>query len=78
MSESHYEGKLQELSERLFEGIKYANKKYGTEHAYVGLMTRDASFGNIDIMHNFTDERDLICILELSLAQLKGEENVKY
>ncbi len=71
MSEHHYEGELLKLSKRLLEGIKLANKKYNTQHGFIGLLIRDPSIGNIDIIHNCNNSENLIHVLELTIKQLK-------
>ncbi len=71
MNEDHYSGKLLELSERLLEGIKFANKKYNTQHGFIGLLIRNPSIGNVDIIHNCNNNEDIIYLLELTIKQLK-------
>ena len=71
MSDKYYEGILTELSERMWSGIEEINKIHNTSHGFIGLVIRDPTVGNVDIMHNCTNEEYLIKILDVTLQQLK-------
>jgi len=70
---SRYNKALEKLMDNFYENIQEQNLKHGTTHGFIGLMIRDESIGNIDIMHNCVREKDIIKVLELVIQQLKGE-----
>lgn len=73
MNDDDYSLKIYELSERLMEGITQINERYRTEHGFIGLLIRDPTLGNIDVLHNCEDPKDIIKILQLTIEQLKKE-----
>jgi len=67
-----YDETIEDLTMRLAELLSVKNKKNGFISGYIGLMIRDLSCGNIDIIHNCDNRNDIINILQLAIVQLKG------
>lgn len=66
-----YNETLEKLIEKLHQGIELSNKINNVNQGFIGLIVRDASIGNIDIMHNCYCEDDLIHLLSITVEQLK-------
>jgi hypothetical protein len=68
---------LHKLIDGVMKGLDEANKKHGSEHGFIGLLIRDPTLGNIDIMHNCTNNEDIIKILQLTIDQLQEKSSKK-
>lgn len=66
-----YDKDLLMLIDRIHEGMEATNKLTGSHYGFVMLMIRDPSAGNVDVAHNFKDDKDLIHIMELSIETIK-------
>lgn len=73
MKEDDHSLKIYKLSEQLMDGLAQVNKLYNTEHGFIGLLIRGPTLGNIDVLHNCEDPKDIIKILQLTIDQLKKE-----
>ncbi len=73
MTEDTYELKLHELIKEIAKGLDEANTLYGTHHGFIGLLIRDPTIGNIDVIHNCKKIKDVIKILQLTIDQLQKE-----
>jgi len=68
---SEYEETMESLSRRLARLLAIKNEKTGYTSGFIGLVVRDLSIGNIDIIHNCKHKKDIIKILKITIKQLK-------
>lgn len=66
-----YEETIEGLTSKLTDLLAIKNKETNYTSGYIGLIIRDSSIGNIDIIHNCTTVEDIITILQTAISQLK-------
>lgn len=71
---SDYEDTIENLTSRLTKLMTLRNKETGYIMGYIGLIIRDSSIGNIDIIHNCKTNEGIIKILQATIQQLKREK----
>lgn len=67
----NYSKSLIALIDRVQEAMEATNKLTGSKHGFAMLMIRDPSPGNVDVAHNFKDDKDLIHVMELAIDTIK-------
>ena len=68
---SEYEESLESLTLKLTTLMNIKNKETGKQQGYIGLIIRDPSVGNVDVIHNCTNIDDLINILKITITSLE-------
>ncbi len=72
---SDYEETVESFTSRLTKLITLSNKETGYVMGSIGLIVRDSSIGNIDVIHNCKTNEDITEILKLTIKQLEKRES---
>lgn len=68
----YYEGQLHKFIDEFQIKLEELNKKHNTNHGIAILFVRDATPGNVDVMHNYNKNEDLIYVMELAIETIKA------
>jgi len=71
---TQYKDKIELVAHAFMLAIEESNEINNTKQGFIGLIIRDLSTGNIDLVHNLVKNKDLVYVLEETLQTLKRKK----